>query len=190
MHIDINSMISKYGYLAIFMGCLTEGETIILLGGMAAQKGLLNYGYVVLAAMLGGAIGDQLLFIIGCYYSSNILQRFKKKRPILHFNQMICRRPLFFTIIVRFMYGFRIAGPMIIGASQLSFGKFFIFNIIGALLWSLIFVSIGYLGGEMILPWLHNIDQYIKYLLWLITAIFMIWLVRKILRNLRLWYRR
>ncbi|WWO99097.1 MAG: DedA family protein [Candidatus Dasytiphilus stammeri] len=185
MHIDINSMISKYGYWAIFIGCLTEGETIILLGGIAVQKGLLNYGDVILAAMLGGALGDQLLFIIGCYYSSNILQRFKKKLPIINFNQMICKRPLFFTIIVRFMYGFRIAGPIIIGASQLSFGKFFIFNIIGALLWSLIFVSLGYLGGEMILPWLHNFDQDIKYLLWLIIALFIIWLVRKILRNWR-----
>ncbi|WWP01360.1 MAG: DedA family protein [Candidatus Dasytiphilus stammeri] len=190
MILHIDSMISKYGYLAIFMGCLTEGETIILFGGMAAQKGLLNYGWVVLAAMLGGALGDQLLFIIGCYYRSNILQRFKKKQPLLKFNQMICRRPLFFTIIVRFMYGFRIAGPIIIGTSQLSLGKFFIFNLIGALLWSLIFVSLGYLGGEMILPWLHHFDQDIKYLLWLMTAIFMIWLVLKILRNLRLWYRR
>lgn len=32
-HIDLNHLLATYGYLAIFIGCLLEGETILILGG-------------------------------------------------------------------------------------------------------------------------------------------------------------
>ncbi|VFB22124.1 inner membrane protein YohD [Pseudomonas fragi] len=32
-HIDFNYLLATYGYLAIFIGCLLEGETILILGG-------------------------------------------------------------------------------------------------------------------------------------------------------------
>ena len=31
-HIDFNYLLATYGYLAIFIGCLLEGETILILG--------------------------------------------------------------------------------------------------------------------------------------------------------------
>jgi len=54
LHLDINALITQYGYLALFIGCIAEGETFTLLGGVAAHEGLLHYVGVVLAAMGGG----------------------------------------------------------------------------------------------------------------------------------------
>ena len=34
---DINHLISQYGYAALIVGSMAEGETITLLGGVAAQ---------------------------------------------------------------------------------------------------------------------------------------------------------
>lgn len=176
MHIDVNGLITQYGYWALLFGCLAEGETFTLLGGVAAHEGLLRYVWVVLIAMLGGTIGDQVLFVIGRYYGTAILGRFKKhQKQIAKANKMIRRRPTLFVIGVRFMYGFRLIGPIIIGASHLNPLKFFILNVIGALLWSLIFVSLGYFAGEMIAPWLHKLDQHLKHLLWLIAALIVVW---------------
>ncbi|WWO98599.1 MAG: DedA family protein [Candidatus Dasytiphilus stammeri] len=181
MHIDINTMINQYGYWAIFVGCITEGETIIILSGIAAQEGLLDYEAVLLVAMLGGALGDQLLFLLGYYFSNRFFKIFKNQKRIIYVQHMICKNPIWFVIGVRFIYGFRIVGPIIIGASKISPLIFFIFNLMGALLWSFIFVTLGYVGGIMIMPWLSKLDQHRKYLFLFIIAIFIIWLARKFL---------
>ncbi|WNN45734.1 DedA family protein [Winslowiella toletana] len=184
MHIDVNGLISQYGYWALLIGCLAEGETFTLLGGVAAHEGLLHYGWVVLIAALGGIIGDQVLFFVGRYYGTTILGRFKKHQDkIVKANKMIRRRPSLFVIGVRFMYGFRLIGPVIIGASRLSPAKFLLLNVIGALLWALIFVSLGYVGGRVIAPWLHQLDQHLKHLLWLGAAIALVWGARVAFRR-------
>ncbi len=51
MHFDINGLITQYGYLALLIGCIAEGETFTLLGGVAAHEGLLNFVGVVRAAL-------------------------------------------------------------------------------------------------------------------------------------------
>ena len=40
---DINHLISQYGYAALIVGSMAEGETITLLGGVAAHQGLLKF---------------------------------------------------------------------------------------------------------------------------------------------------
>ncbi|MDT1838003.1 DedA family protein, partial [Acinetobacter baumannii] len=51
---DINHLISQYGYAALIVGSMAEGETITLLGGVAAHQGLLKFPLVVIAVALGG----------------------------------------------------------------------------------------------------------------------------------------
>jgi membrane protein DedA with SNARE-associated domain len=69
------------------------------------------------------------------------------------------------------MYGFRIIGPLLIGASRLPPKIFLPLNIIGAIAWALIFTSLGYVGGEVIGPWLHNLDQHLKHWIWLVLVV-------------------
>ena len=57
---DLNTLISQYGYAALVIGSLAEGETVTLLGGVAAHQGLLKFPLVVLSVALGGMIGDQV----------------------------------------------------------------------------------------------------------------------------------
>ncbi|NIF20738.1 DedA family protein [Candidatus Pantoea multigeneris] len=184
MHIDINGLISQYGYLALLIGCLAEGETFTLLGGIAAHEGLLHYGGVLLAAMVGGTLGDQILFWVGRRWGAKILRRFGKHRDkIAKAKRLIQRRPSLFVIGVRFMYGFRLIGPVIIGASRLKPLKFFVLNLVGAALWSLIFVTLGYFAGEIVTPWLHKLDQHFKHLLWLIAALVFALILRWFIRR-------
>ncbi|KGT89460.1 membrane protein [Erwinia typographi] len=176
---DVNSLISQYGYWALFIGCIAEGETFTLLGGVAAHEGLLHYGWVVLVALAGGILGDTALFFVGRHYGNAILKRFKKhQKQIAKANRLIRKRPVLFVIGVRFMYGLRIVGPIIIGASGLKPQKFMLFNIIGAVLWATIFVSLGYLGGEVIAPWLHTIDRHLKQVFWLVLILVLVWGIR------------
>ena len=149
---DLNTLISQYGYAALVIGSLAEGETVTLLGGVAAHQGLLKFPLVVLSVALGGMIGDQVLYL--------------------------------FVIGTRFMYGFRVIGPTLIGASQLPPKIFLPLNILGAFAWALIFTTIGYAGGQVIAPWLHNLDQHLKHWVWLILVVVLVvgvrwWLKRR-----------
>lgn len=182
---DINSLIAHYGYAALVIGSMAEGETVTLLGGIAAHQGLLRFPLVVAAVALGGMIGDQLLYLLGQRYGGKLLQRFSRHQDqIGRAQKMIQRHPYLFVIGTRFMYGFRVIGPLLIGASHLPPKIFFPLNILGALIWALLFTTLGYAGGEMIAPWLESLDQHLRHGFWLILVLVLVvgarwWLKRR-----------
>lgn len=71
---DLNTLISQYGYAALVIGSLAEGETVTLLGGVAAHQGLLKFPLVVLSVAFGGMIGDQVLYLCGRRNLSNAIR--------------------------------------------------------------------------------------------------------------------
>ncbi len=156
-----------------------------LLGGVAAHQGLLKFPLVAAAVALGGMMGDQLLYLLGRCYGGKILRRFPRYHTkIRRAQKMIQRHPYLFVIGTRFMYGFRVVGPLLIGASRLPPKIFLPLNIVGALIWALLFTTLGYLGGEVIAPWLHDLDQHLRHGVWLILAIVLVvgvrwWLKRR-----------
>ncbi|EFT2379192.1 DedA family protein [Salmonella enterica] len=185
LRMDINTLITHYGYAALVIGSMAEGETVTLLGGVAAHQGLLKFPLVVVAVALGGMMGDQLLYLLGRCYGGKILRRFPRYHTkIGHAQKMIQRHPYLFVIGTRFMYGFRVVGPLLIGASRLPPKIFLPLNIVGALVWALLFTTLGYLGGEVIAPWLHDLDQHLRHGVWLILAVVLVvgvrwWLKRR-----------
>ncbi|ECD5607523.1 DedA family protein [Salmonella enterica subsp. enterica serovar Stanley] len=185
LRMDINTLITHYGYAALVIGSMAEGETVTLLGGVAAHQGLLKFPLVAAAVALGGMMGDQLLYLLGRCYGGKILRRFPRYHTkIRRAQKMIQRHPYLFVIGTRFMYGFRVVGPLLIGASRLPPKIFLPLNIVGALIWALLFTTLGYLGGEVIAPWLHDLDQHLRHGVWLILAIFLVvgvrwWLKRR-----------
>ncbi len=182
--VDINALIAQYGYATLVIGSVAEGETITLLGGVAAHQGLLRFWLVVASVALGGMIGDQLLYLVGRRYGGQILRRFSRHQDkIRRAQRLIQRRPYLFVIGSRFMYGFRIIGPLLIGASHLPPKIFLPLNIFGAIVWALIFTTLGYAGGEVIGPWLHDLNQHLKHWIWLALAV-------AIALGLRFWFKR
>ncbi|EBA0375648.1 DedA family protein [Salmonella enterica] len=185
LRMDINTLITHYGYAALVIGSMAEGETVTLLGGVAAHQGLLKFPLVAAAVALGGMMGDQLLYLLGRCYGGKILRRFPRYHTkIRRAQKMIQRHPYLFVIGTRFMYGFRVVGPLLIGASRLPPKIFLPLNIVGALIWALLFTTLGYLGCEVIAPWLHDLDQHLRHGVWLILAIVLVvgvrwWLKRR-----------
>ncbi|EAU9241260.1 DedA family protein [Salmonella enterica] len=175
LRMDINTLITHYGYAALVIGSMAEGETVTLLGGVAAHQGLLKFPLVAAAVALGGMMGDQLLYLLGRCYGGKILRRFPRYHTkIRRAQKMIQRHPYLFVIGTRFMYGFRVVGPLLIGASRLPPKIFLPLNIVGALIWALLFTTLGYLGGEVIAPWLHDLDQHLRHGVWLILVIVLV----------------
>ncbi len=100
---DLNTLISQYGYAALVIGSPAEGETVTLLGGVAAHQGLLKFPLVVLSVALGGMIGDQVLYLCGRRFGGKLLRRFSKHQDkIERAQKLIQRHPYLFVIGTRF----------------------------------------------------------------------------------------
>lgn len=179
---DIAHFITEYGYWALLAGCLLEGETITLLGGIAAHHGLLKLPWVLAVVALGGCLGDQILFFLGRAFGPTLLGKLKRRQAqIERANQLINHHPLLFVLGVRFMYGFRLIGPLIIGASRMPVPRFVAINILGACLWALVWVLLGYFCGHFIEGLLRSFDNSFSVVLGLVAVVAAVLLVKYLL---------
>lgn len=151
MSSDALHAVTHYGYWVILAGALLEGETVLLAAGYAAHQGLLSWPWVIATAALGGALGDQVAFFIGRWRGQDLISRFPwvaQRIPAVH--RMLEQHERLAIIGVRFLYGFRIAGPIILGTSHISLGHFARFNALGALIWAFLVSGSGYYFSGMV----------------------------------------
>ncbi len=144
----IADLVSSYGYLAVFIGTLLEGETVLIAAGFAAHNGLLDFPIVLAVAIAGGTLGDLLAFLLGRWKGAALLARFPslaKHQPRIH--ALLERYDALFIVSVRFLYGLRIAGPVIMGSSRITLLRFAVFNAIGAVIWAALVAGAGYSFG-------------------------------------------
>lgn len=160
-HIDFNYLLSNYGYWAVFIGCLLEGETILILGGLAAHQHALQWQQVLIYATLGGMLGDQILFWTGRYFGPRLLPRLHRQQATIdRVSDLIKRYPTASIFSVRFLYGMRLIGPLVIGASRLSPIRFAIINLLGAAVWASLFLAAGYWAGGFLETMFGNLKPY------------------------------
>ena len=149
MSVDYAHLIEHYGYVATFAGTLAEGESLLILSGLAAHRGYLSLPVVVLVGAAGGALGDLGFFLLGRHYGDGLSARFPRFAPAAErIRGMIERHPSATILAVRFMYGVRAAGPAIIGTTRIGVVHFALLNALGALVWSACWAAAGYLAGR------------------------------------------
>ena len=74
-------------------------------------------------------------------------------------SKLILKSPALAVIAVRFLYGVRIAGPIVIGASTLAVAALPVLNAIGALLWSACWLALGFFLGTVAQRMLGDLAQ-------------------------------
>jgi membrane protein DedA with SNARE-associated domain len=147
--LDLASLIQSYGYPAVFLGTLLEGETILALAGLAAHRGYLALPWVTAVAALGGFVGDQICFSIGRFNGERALARFPKLAPgVTRVNGLVERYGAPLVVLVRFMYGLRAVGPIAIGMTGMHWLRFAALNALGAAIWAALIASAGYALGD------------------------------------------
>lgn len=178
---NLESLIDSYGYYAVLLGTVLEGETILALAGYAAHRGYLALPWVIGLGAIGGFIGDQIYFSIGRRAGPRFLDRFPvAARAMPRIERLAARFPTLIVIMLRFAYGLRTVGPMALGASRMPLARFIPLNAIGALLWSLLIGGAGYVLGhtlEIILADAKKIEEAVFVII--IVAGAAAWLVRR-----------
>lgn len=144
----INQLIAQYGLLAVFLGCLAEGETAALLGGLFAHQKTFALWQVVIAAFLGAVLGDTGFFLVGRHFSRHAwVQRLRAKPGFDRADALLRRHPNLFVLASRYLYGMRILGGVAAGLAHIGLARFMVLNAISALVWSALFCTLGYLFG-------------------------------------------
>lgn len=157
---DVRTLIAHHGdmfYLITFLWTALEGETFVIFAGLAAQKGMLNFWLLFLAAWGGTFCGDQLFFITGRKFGIHILDYMPKlKAPVDRALGWLERHAAVFILAYRFMYGIRNISGVAIGMSHLSWKKFAAWNAVAAFIWAAAFAGFGYLFGDVIAHMHHK----------------------------------
>ena len=157
---DYAGLIASYGYAAVFVGTLIEGETALALAGFAAHRGYLALDGVIVAALAGSVLGDQIAFAAGRRWGNRILERWPKLAAIAAAAKpRIERNATWFILANRFMYGLRLAGPIAIGMSAVPWHRFLALNIAGAAVWAVVIAMIGYAFREILGRLLDDLRQ-------------------------------
>lgn len=156
----IIQFVVSYGYLAVLLGTMFEGETVLLAAGFACHRGLLDWRIVSLLAVLGATAGDQCAFMIGRWKGTELLSRFPSlARALPRIDSLIKRYHAPMIVLLRFVYGMRIAGPVLLGTNKLSVSRFAAFNLIGAVMWVGAVLSVGYFFGVTIAAMVSNVRE-------------------------------
>ena len=149
-----------YGYWAVFFGVMLEnagvpvpGETILLIAGYFAATGEFHVLLVMLIAATGAVIGDNIGFAIGRHYGRSVLIRFGRfifltPKRIKHLEDYFENHGNKTILVARFITGLRVFAALFAGASKMPWRVFVVYNIAGAILWSVVITMLGYLFGQ------------------------------------------
>ncbi|MDD3861603.1 MAG: bifunctional DedA family/phosphatase PAP2 family protein [Candidatus Gracilibacteria bacterium] len=154
--------IQTWGYLILLGATLFEafplfgifipGQSLVVISGILAKMNLLNLPILILIIAVGAILGDTFAYILGRKYGHDFLLKYGKYfllKPIrLQKAQELLDKNVGKTLIIGRLNSFtRAAVPLVTGASQINFKKFFTFNAIGGIIWASTFVGIGYIFG-------------------------------------------
>ncbi|MEK6963119.1 MAG: DedA family protein [Nanoarchaeota archaeon] len=160
---DLNGYPVLFTYALVFLAALIEtapfiglfipGQIFVILAGIAAYEGWVNFYLLVLFAAVGGILGDWIGFRLGSLYGEKWLKKYPKLFMLEHLPYKRAKK--YFkkyggvTIILGRFYGVtRAFTPFIAGTAKMKRSSFLFYNILGGFFWSYISVGIGYVFGE------------------------------------------
>ena len=163
--------ISHYGYFGIFsllclgiVGLPVPDETLLALTGFLIYRGDLHFIPAFLSAYLGSITGISISYAIGSTFGHRLLLKYGH---YIHINEeRLTKVHAWFekigrwTLIVGyFIPGIRHVIAILAGSSELQMWEFALFAYTGGLLWTSMFMSVGYFFGEkwqVMLDTVHN----------------------------------
>jgi membrane protein DedA with SNARE-associated domain len=159
---SLQEFIETWGYVAVFLGSLVEGESVIFVAGFLAHEGYLSLHMIILVSFVGTFFADQALYFVGRRYGNSIIDKYPSIKPKADKAFLLLRRyDTLFILSFRFIYGIRIISPVIIGSSGVGIKRFLILNFIAAIIWSVGSCVAAYYFAHLIMDQLHLLPKII-----------------------------
>jgi len=147
----MENFLDQYGYLALLVGTFFEGETAILVASSLIYRGLFSFPFTILAAFTGSFLSDWVYYFIGRlngkYFLAKRPNLQAKVKPVTDFFHKHQIQVLF---SYRFLYGFRIIIPLIVGMSGLSPLRYLFYSTVTGIMWATLVSTAGYWVGRLL----------------------------------------
>jgi membrane protein DedA with SNARE-associated domain len=182
----MHEFIVTYGYLALFLGSVLEGESILIAAGFLARGGYLKLPLVMLVAFAGTYLADMSIYFLARAKGEAVIARFPTARAYYpKVKSLFAKYGVWAIFVTRYLYGFRLAAAATLGLTRMKRGTYLPFNFLSCIIWAVIMGGLGYLFGASLEALIGQIKRYEKLVVLLIIILGLSgWLVR------RLWSKR
>jgi membrane-associated protein len=162
------------------------GDSLLFaVGALTALDGSpLKIAVIIPLLIIAAVLGDAVNYSIGRHLGPRV---FVREDSILLNRKHLLRTQAFYEkyggktiIIARFVPIVRTFAPFVAGVGQMVYRRFFMFNVVGAIAWVVLFIPAGYLFGN--LPFVQKQFHYVILaiiVLSVLPAVFEIWRERK-----------
>jgi len=146
-----------FGESLILIGILLPGTTVLVIVGGLVGADLIHPLPVVIAAIIGAALGDVVSYYLGVWLGRGVVHKW----PLNHHRHEIARARLFFRrygfaaiFLGRFFGPLRATVPLVAGMTEMNRYRFQLANILSAMVWAPAILTPGWLvakgAGELV----------------------------------------
>ncbi|HSO88013.1 MAG TPA: VTT domain-containing protein [Draconibacterium sp.] len=170
----------------LFVGFFLPGDSLLFTAGLLCATGILQINPLVMIVMIiiAAVAGNMVGYLFGKKVGVLLFKRksgmFFRQDQLVIANEFYKKHGKKTIILSRFLPIVRTFAPIIAGIVKLEYYKFFVYSLIGAILWVTSLVLTGYYMGKYIPGTKENL-HYIVIFLIVITSIPFIynWLKKK-----------
>lgn len=141
---NVESLLIKYGPLAVFLAALIEADVVPIACGVVVHLGFMRLGLSLGAAIAGALVGDYVWFVAGRHFSKRIQQirlyRRIEKSPRL----LIQRLGLWQIPLSHLVYGTRVSTMIWWGIQRTSTVRFVLVDALGCIVSTSALFTLGF----------------------------------------------
>ena len=154
--------LQNHGYWVLLLLLIIDGPIITYVAAFASALGIFNVYWVFLLSLLGNALPDKLLYLIGRSFRTRKIEKFVEffgvnKRKIKALERHLTKHLTKTLIFTKLVPPLPVPAMLLSGFIKVNFRKFFIITTIFDVVVSLAFSVLGYSSGYMT-------DSALKYL--------------------------
>ena len=167
LHFDkyLPVILNQYGtwtYVILFLILFCEtglvvtpdlpGDSLLFIAGTLAGAGYLDVWVLLGVLILAAILGDTVNYWIGHSFEMRVLEwRFSlvRKEHLDETHAYFTKYGGFTIVIARFIPFIRTFAPFLAGIGEMPYPKFLLYNIIGGIAWVALFLSVGFLFGNL-----------------------------------------
>ncbi len=165
---DILSTMARHGYALTFMLLLAEAiglpfpaSIALVAAGAAIASHTLSASGILLAAMTALLIGDSVQFWLGRAMGWSLLgflcrMSMNPETCMLRSAESFYKRGKLTLVIAKFIPGVNTMAAPLAGSMKMRFGQFLRFDFMGSLLYSVTYLSVGYLSRDFLVATLRG----------------------------------
>ena len=157
----LGTFLMLFAESGLLIGFFLPGDSLLFTAGLLASRGYFSIWALVIGGAIAAIIGNQVGYHFGRRFGPRI---FNKEESLLFHKDHIIRAENFYEkyggaalIISRFTPIIRTFVPILAGVGKMNYRKFFLYNIIGGILWVFSVSFAGYFLGKIV----PDIDKYI-----------------------------